>query len=94
MPREFTALMSMSAGRWRLYVVLLNTTDPWPEHTFGLAPIPTFTDRTQALSGLGFEPVPGGEWSWSEYSETFGDPASPVGLIAEVRVRSRAEVEA
>lgn len=94
MPRKFTAQMSMNAGRWRLYVVLLNTTDPWPEHTFGPAPIPTFTDRTQALGGLGFEPVPGAEWIWTEYSETPDDPASPVGLIAAVRVRSWAGVEA
>ncbi|MFD3572399.1 DUF6303 family protein [Streptomyces sp. NPDC058644] len=93
MPQEFTAQVSMNAGRWRLYVVLLNTTDPWPEHTFGSS-VPTFTDRTQALSGLGFEPVPGVEWNWTEDSTEPGDPASPVCLIAAVRVRSRAEVEA
>lgn len=94
MPQQFTAQMSMNAGRWRLYVVLLNTTDPWPHHTFGPAPVPTFTARTQALSGLGFEPVPGTEWTWTEYSEKPDDPASPVRLIAAVRVSSRAEVEA
>ncbi|MCX4665579.1 DUF6303 family protein [Streptomyces sp. NBC_01381] len=94
MSQEFTAQMSMRAGRWRLYVVLLNTTDPWPEHTFAPAPIPTFTDRARALSGLGFEPVPGAEWIWTEYSETLDDPASPVCLIAAVQVRSRAEADA
>ncbi|WP_406488606.1 DUF6303 family protein [Streptomyces phaeochromogenes] len=85
--REFTAQMSLREGRWRLYVVLLNTTDAWPEYRFGRA-VPTFTDRTDALSVLGFEPVPGAEWAWTEDSETPDDPASAVVLIAAIRVRS------
>ncbi|WP_128428309.1 DUF6303 family protein [Streptomyces cyaneus] len=89
MAREFTAQMSVFKGRWRVYVVLLNTTDPWPEFSFErAAPVPTFTERVEALSVLGFEPVPGAEWRWTEDSETHGDPASPVVLIAGVRVRS------
>ncbi|WP_327317848.1 DUF6303 family protein [Streptomyces sp. NBC_01235] len=89
MAREFTAQMSVFKGRWRLYVVLLNTTDAWPEFGFDRAlPVPTFTERTEALSVLGFEPVPGAEWAWTEDSETYGDPASPVVLIAATRVRS------
>lgn len=92
---EFTAQMSMGRGRWRLYVVLLNTTDAWPEHRFGRAvPVPTFTERTAALNALGFEPAPGAVWLWTEYSDELDDPASPVTLIAAVRVRSRAEVGA
>ncbi|MEV7130984.1 DUF6303 family protein [Streptomyces sp. NPDC093260] len=88
-PREFTAQMSVRAGRWRLYVALMNTTAPWPEHCFGRAlPVPTFTERVNALSVLGFEPVPGAEWEWTEDAETHGDPASPVVLIASLRVRS------
>ncbi|MGW3938473.1 DUF6303 family protein [Streptomyces phaeochromogenes] len=85
--REFTAQMSVCEGFWRLYVVLLNTTDAWPEHRFGCA-VPTFTDRTDALSVLGFEPVPGAEWTWTEDSETPDNPAAPVVLIAAIRVRS------
>ncbi|MGW3015145.1 DUF6303 family protein [Streptomyces longwoodensis] len=89
MEREFTAQMSMRAGRWRLYVVLLNTTERWPEHSFDRAdPVPTFTEREEALSVLGFEPVPGAEWEWTEYSEKLDDLASPVCLIAAVQVRS------
>ena len=89
MARTFTAQMSVFKGRWRLYVVLLNTTKAWPEFGFDrAAPVPTFTERTEALSVLGFEPVPGAEWVWTEDSETYGDPASPVVLIAAVRVRS------
>ncbi|WAZ22735.1 DUF6303 family protein [Streptomyces cinnabarinus] len=91
--REFTAQMSVRAGRWRLYVALMNTTEVWPEYRFGRS-VPTFTDRTDALSALGFEPVPGAEWTWTEDSETPDDPASPVVLIAAIRVRSRAEVSA
>ncbi|GAA3800979.1 hypothetical protein GCM10022403_039060 [Streptomyces coacervatus] len=92
MAREFTAQMSVHKGRWRLYVVLLNTTDPWPEYDFGrTAPVPTFTERTEALSALGFEPIPASEWDWIESSDDPDDPASPVSLIAAVQVRSRAE---
>ncbi|WP_180686088.1 DUF6303 family protein [Streptomyces gossypiisoli] len=93
MPEEFTAQMSMRRGRWRLYVVLLNTTEQWPEYTFNRA-VPTFTERADALSVLGFEPVPGAEWTWTEDTEIPFDPASPVVLIAAIRVRSRAEVAA
>ncbi|AJP01753.1 hypothetical protein TU94_09740 [Streptomyces cyaneogriseus subsp. noncyanogenus] len=95
MAREFTAQMSMHRGRWRLYVVLLNTTEPWPEYDFGrAAPVPTFTERVQALSVLGFEPVPGALWQWTEDTHVPDDPASPVVLIAAVSVRSRAGVAA
>ncbi|QKV93318.1 hypothetical protein HUT19_22550 [Streptomyces sp. NA02950] len=91
--REFTAQMSVRQGRWRLYVALLNTTEQWPEHRFGRS-VPTFTDRTDALSLLGFEPVAGAEWTWTEDSEIPNDPASPVVLIAAIRVRSLPEVSA
>ncbi|MEU9323808.1 DUF6303 family protein [Streptomyces canus] len=88
--QTFTAQMSVVKGGWRLYVVLLNTTDVWPEFTFaGSLAVPTFTQRADALSVLGFEPGPGAEWAWTEDSETHGDPASPVVLIATVQVRSR-----
>jgi hypothetical protein len=85
--------MWVREGRWRLYVVLLNTTERWPEHRFGRS-VPTLTERIQALSVLGFEPVPGAQWVWTEDSETPDDPASPVVLIAAVRVRSLVEVGA
>ena len=85
--REFTAQMSVRDGRWRLYVALLNTTERWPEHQFGRT-VPTFTYRRRALQVLGFEPVPGGEWEWTEDSESPDNPASPVVLIAAIRVRS------
>ncbi|WUI46502.1 DUF6303 family protein [Streptomyces sp. NBC_00414] len=95
MAGEFTAQMSVSRGPWRLYVVLLNTIERWPEFGFDRAlPVPTFTERTDALSVLGFEPLPGAEWTWTEDSETPDDPASPVCLIAAIRVRSWAGVDA
>ncbi|MGW3511516.1 DUF6303 family protein [Streptomyces sp. NPDC000994] len=93
--REFTAQMSVRDGRWRLYVVLLGTTERWPEFAFGRRrSVPTLTERSRALSVLGFEPVAGGEWAWSEDSEIPDDPATAVVLIAAIRVRSRAEVAA
>ncbi|MFD9935859.1 DUF6303 family protein [Streptomyces massasporeus] len=92
---EFTAQMATRRGRWRLYVVLLNTTERWPEHTFDRGgPVPTLTDRVNALSVLGFGPVPDAEWQWTKDSETPFDLSSPVLLIAAIRVRSRAEVGA
>ncbi|WP_055532863.1 DUF6303 family protein [Streptomyces graminilatus] len=95
MAGEFTAQMSVQRGRWRLYVVLFNTTARWPEYAFDRAlPVPTFTERVDALSVLGFEPVPGAEWRWTEDSETPGDPASAVCLIAAIRVRSWTEAGA
>ncbi|MGW1529256.1 DUF6303 family protein [Streptomyces sp. NPDC001588] len=86
MQEEFTAQMSMREGQGRLYVVLLNTGDPWPKYCFGPT-VPTLTERPEALSVLGFEPVPGAEWEWTEDSETLDDPASPVVLIAAIRAR-------
>ncbi|MFF9406134.1 DUF6303 family protein [Streptomyces anandii] len=86
MPGTFTAQMSMRRGRWRLYVVLLNTTDPWPEYEFG-ATVPTLTQRVNAFSVLGFEPLPGATWAWTEDREVPDDHASPVLLIAAVPVR-------
>jgi hypothetical protein len=95
MAGEFTAQMSTRRGRWHLYVVLMNTTARWPEYTFDRGgPVPTLTDRVNALSVLGFEPVSDAEWQWTEDSETPFDPSSPVLLIAAIRVRSRAEVGA
>jgi hypothetical protein len=88
--QTFTAQMSVFKGRWRLYVVLLNTPAPWPEYSFGrAAPVPTFTERVNALAVLGFEPLPDAVWEWIEDRQDPGDPASAVVLIAAVQVRSR-----
>ncbi|MEU1413259.1 DUF6303 family protein [Streptomyces sp. NPDC005731] len=84
---QFTAQMSMRQGRWRLYVALLNTTDSWPEYPFGTT-MPTLTERAEALNVLGFEPVPGAVWEWTEDSETHDDPASAVVLIAAIRLHA------
>ncbi|WP_246113574.1 DUF6303 family protein [Streptomyces montanus] len=87
--------MSLNGGRWLLFVALRGTPVAWPEHSFEQPDhLPTFTERTQALSALGFEPVPGAEWLWTEFSADPADPASPVRLLAYVRVRSREEATA
>ncbi|AYC38202.1 DUF6303 family protein [Streptomyces griseorubiginosus] len=89
MEQTFTAQMSVFKGRWRLYVVLLNTTERWPEFGFDRAlPVPTITERANALSMLGFELVPGADWRWTEDSDDPDNPASQVVLIAATRVRS------
>ncbi|MDN3024704.1 DUF6303 family protein [Streptomyces sp. S.PB5] len=90
-----TAQMSVFNDRWRLYVVLMNTTDLWPEFSFDrAAPVPTFTERVNALSVLGFEPVPGAEWEWTEYSADPDDPSTAITLLAAIQVRSWTEGEA
>ncbi|WP_265296124.1 DUF6303 family protein [Streptomyces sp. SHP 1-2] len=84
--KTFTAQMSVRRGRWRLYVITMGR---WPEHCFGRAlPVPTFTERADALSLLGFEPEPGAEWAWTEDTEIPDDPTSAVVLIAALTVRS------
>lgn len=94
-PGQFTAQMSVRDSRWFLYVVLLGTTERWPEFTFGRRrSVPTLSERSQALSVLGFEPVASAVWAWSEDSEIVNDPATGVILIASIRVRSRAGVVA
>ncbi|MFI8305510.1 DUF6303 family protein [Streptomyces sp. NPDC085927] len=79
------AQLSLRGGRdWHLYVC----TDRWPVHTFGrVLPVPTRTERSAALAALGFEPLPGAEWSWSEDAEDWRDAGSPVLLIAALAVR-------
>ncbi|MFE9385653.1 DUF6303 family protein [Streptomyces sp. NPDC007025] len=95
MTETFTAQMSnLWDGLWRLYVVLYNTTAPWPEYRFEGAKPPTFTERAEAFNRLGFELVPGAGWTWVEDSKDPDDPASPVVLIAATQVRSLGAVVA
>ncbi|MER6334652.1 DUF6303 family protein [Streptomyces sp. NPDC001034] len=88
MPGEFTAQMALREGRWRLYVVVLNTTDAWAEYSFGrTGRVPTRAERAEALAVLGYELGQDAQWRWVEDSETPDDPASPVLLIAATQVR-------
>ena len=90
MSPEFTAQMSERSGRWCLYVILRGSVGEWPQRLFTKdGPVPTFTQRADTLAALGFEAVPGALWEWIEDSQDPDDPASPVVLIAAVRVRSR-----
>ncbi|MFJ5640818.1 DUF6303 family protein [Streptomyces sp. NPDC093223] len=83
-----TAVLSVSpgTGTWRVFVALLGTTDPWPEHMFATAVLPTLIARTAALARLGFEPVTDGAWEWSEDGSS---PDRPVDLLASIKVRER-----
>jgi hypothetical protein len=90
----FRAQMTNSGEGWRLYVALFGSVALWPEFDWSRPePVPTPAERQEALSSLGFEIVPGREWTWSEHSETHDDPASPAFLIAAVAVRSEEEWE-
>ncbi|MFE3494207.1 DUF6303 family protein [Streptomyces sp. NPDC059169] len=79
--------MSSSGGPWRLYVALMGAVE-WPDFRWERsAPVPMIAERRAALATLGYEQVPGCEWSWIEDTATYGDDASPVLLIATVNVR-------
>ncbi|SDM65937.1 DUF6303 family protein [Streptomyces wuyuanensis] len=82
-----TAQMSSSGGPWRLYVALMGSTK-WPDYRWERpTPVPTIAERRTVLATLGYEQVPGSEWSWIEDTTTYGDDGSPVLLIAAVEVR-------
>uniref|UniRef100_A0AAU3GTR3 DUF6303 family protein n=1 Tax=Streptomyces sp. NBC_01401 TaxID=2903854 RepID=A0AAU3GTR3_9ACTN len=54
-------------GTWVLYVLTDVPFLEWPGHDFHRAfPMPTPQERTQALSTLGYAPVDGAEWEWTE----------------------------
>ncbi|MGW9455939.1 DUF6303 family protein [Streptomyces globisporus] len=87
---EHTAHLSILTGRWTLCVVLLGVpVSQWPEHDFGPGNVPTPTERSRALTDLGFVFTDGAEWAWEEYPERPDDDSSPVRLLASVQVCSR-----
>ncbi|WP_030760769.1 DUF6303 family protein [Streptomyces sp. NRRL F-2664] len=69
-------------GRWRLFVALPGSVAHWPTHYFTGPAVPSVQERSRALTALGFALMDGAAWSWTEDSERFDDPASPVILIA------------
>ncbi|MFE6835269.1 DUF6303 family protein [Streptomyces sp. NPDC057705] len=69
-------------GRWRLFVALSVRGADWPTHYFTGPAVPSVVERSRVLTALGFTLADGAEWSWTEDSERFDDPASPVILIA------------
>lgn len=82
----YTAQLSQRAGRWRLYVVIYGETC-WPEAYFAPGPaVPTPTERARALAALGYVRVGDDGWEWTESSEDYEDPSSPVVLIAATTV--------
>lgn len=81
--RNLPGVGNTRRARWELYAVVLGAAD-WPTHqwqTWDRHSIPSVQERTDALTGLGFEPAPGAEWTWQE-SET----VSFHGHLVEVTV--------
>lgn len=80
---------SLTTGRWRLYVAVLGVpASRWPEYDFGrAAPVPTAQERSRALDALGYVFTGTDGWRWCEDVVPEDDPASPVRLIASIRVR-------
>ncbi|MET9886045.1 DUF6303 family protein [Streptomyces sp. NPDC006430] len=79
-------LVNSCCGEWEVYVPTSNPVPrEWPEHLFArTSPIPTVAERTAALTGLGYEIVPGQRWEWDELED---DDTGPVRLVASVTVR-------
>lgn len=81
---------STSRARWELYLVVYNSTAPWPRHQWPASPrhqVPTPDERTAALSKLGYAPAPGAVWEWQE-TETpgyHGHPSS-VGFLGTLDI--------
>jgi hypothetical protein len=86
--KTLTAQMSGADGQWRLYVVLYGESE-WPTIRFESGPVPTGADRREALAYLGYEVVPGAEWTWIEDSQKPDDDSTPVILMAAVDVREQ-----
>ncbi|MFI9218898.1 DUF6303 family protein [Streptomyces werraensis] len=86
--KKLTAQMSGDGGQWRLYVVLYGESE-WPTVRFEPGPVPTGSDRRDALAYLGYEVAPGAEWAWIEDSQKPFDDSTPVVLIATVDVREQ-----
>ncbi|GGS86457.1 MULTISPECIES: DUF6303 family protein [Streptomyces] len=79
------AQMVCRSGRWRLYVIEHGRPE-WPTHMFTGAVVPTLAERSGALGALGFALAGVAGWSWVEDAEQYGDPDSPVLLIAAADV--------
>lgn len=92
--KTLTAQMSSDGGSWRLYVAVMGVPD-WPEFRWCRSgPVPTVAERRAVLAELGYEPVAGAEWSWTEDSRDLHDDRTPVILIAAVTVRPHGAVTA
>ncbi|WP_107428628.1 DUF6303 family protein [Streptomyces kebangsaanensis] len=81
---------STSKACWELYLVVFNSSDPWPAYTWPVSrrhQVPTVAERTEALAALGYAPAPDSEWEWQE-SDTppyHGHPTA-VSLIAGISI--------
>jgi hypothetical protein len=88
----FRALLhpQILSGPWQLFVVLDGPAATWPEHVWpDDHPTPTPAARLAALAGLGYRPVPGAEWEWTENAPE----AIPVREVRTVRLLAAVTVE-
>ncbi|MFJ2717464.1 DUF6303 family protein [Streptomyces sp. NPDC087437] len=88
--RDGDAQVSTSKARWELYLVVYNSSEPWPTYTWPVSrrhQVPTIAERTEALAQLGYAPAPGSEWEWTE-GETPGYHGHPttVSLFASIDI--------
>ncbi|MEU3683717.1 DUF6303 family protein [Streptomyces sp. NPDC030592] len=91
---------NVSKASWELYLVVYNTTAPWPSHQWAVSRrhhVPTIAARNAALAELGYAPAPGAVWEWQE-TETpdgHGHPSEPafLGTIDIVPLEQTADAE-
>ncbi|MGA4877514.1 DUF6303 family protein [Streptomyces lydicamycinicus] len=90
--RTLTAQFSSNGGAWRLYVVVPGAPD-WPAFRWeSTDSVPAVAERRAVLAALGFEPLAGAEWSWTEDSQDPDDDSTPPVLIAALPVREAVPV--
>ncbi|MEU6012047.1 DUF6303 family protein [Streptomyces sp. NPDC047453] len=84
------AAHSTSKARWELYLVVYNSTDPWPEYAWPVSrrhQVPAISERTEALASLGYAPAPGSEWEWQEdITPNYHGHPTAVSLIAGISI--------
>ncbi|WP_330349625.1 DUF6303 family protein [Streptomyces sp. NBC_00582] len=60
---------NVNGAHWELYLVVYNTTDPWPAHKWPASrrhQIPTIAERRKVLADFGYAPALNAEWEWQE----------------------------
>ncbi|MEU5158581.1 DUF6303 family protein [Streptomyces sp. NPDC020875] len=70
-------------GAWEVYIASDSPSKDWPVHEFGRK-LPTHEERSAALAALGFAPVDGAVWEWTEAP---GEDTRSIWLTGTLDVR-------
>lgn len=86
---KFGGVGNTSGARWEIYIAGRGS-ETWLFHTWPVSrrhQIPTIAERTAALAKLGYAPVPGDEWTWTEdTTPTYHGHPAAVQVFANLSV--------